>query len=518
MATIKQGKNMKLYASIHVGSYGISMKVFEIKRGGGIKIIDSKRKRIEISRDIYESGRISTENFFEIVNTLRDMKNTLVMYGVDSYDAYATASLEAADNLLTLIDQVKILDDLELEILDYSMQKYRLYMALCQDERFLEMIEDRCVLVDIGGVGVQLTLFDKGKLVATQHAKIGATDVWEDLRLIGQKSDYIEVLSQLLYKEIETYYTMYMGGKLPKSLVIINNPIGQISADNQGAEELSNGRDYLKRIKRLLKNSAYDVNGEGDEDISVSKLGVPFLLLYQSIMERLPVEEVYIAPISMHEGLAYNYAYSHKLIKSPRDFEDDVISASWALAMRYDGREKHLKTLEGLSVQLFDAIKKRHGLNSRARLLLRVAAILHDVGKYISLSDEANCTYTIIKSSHLLGVSSRERKIIAWACVFRQEGVYPYENVAEELDRDDYFLVRKLHAILDVAGTIDLSHRQKYKKIGFRYNGTDSLFITMDTQDSMVLESSIFRKKSEVFFDVFAITPILRRKRIAGSD
>lgn len=510
---------MKTYASIHVGSYGISMKVFEIKRGGDIKTIETKRKRIEISRDIYESGRISTNNFFEIIKTLRDMKCTLSMYGVDSYDAYVTASLKEADNLFTLVDQVLIMDDLKLEILDYSMQKYRLYMALCKDERFLDMIEGRCVLVDIGGVGLQLTLFDKGKLEITQHAKIGATDVWEDLILIEQKSDYIDVLSQLLYKEIETFYTMFLDDKLPDSLVIINNPISQFSNKPDDSNEgMIGSGDYLKRIKKLLKNLSYDVTDEREDDSTVSKLSVPFLLLYQSIMERLPVEEVYIAPISMHEGLALNYAYTHRLIKAPRDFDEDVISASWALAKRYDGRLKHLKALENLSVQLFDAIKKRHGMDDRCRLLLKVSAILHDVGKYISLSDEANCTYTIIKSSQLLGVTTAEREIIAWVCVFRQEGVYPYENVAEELSEKDYFLVRKLHAILDIAGTLDLSHKQKYKKIGFRFNGQDSLFITMDTQDSMTLESSVFRKKTDNFVDVFAIKPILRRKRIVGGD
>ena len=47
------------------------------------------------------------------------------------------------------------------------------------------------------------------------------------------------------------------------------------------------------------------------------------------------------------------------------------------------------------------------------RLLLQVAAILHDCGKYISFANGPSCSYDIIMASEIIGLTHKEREIIA---------------------------------------------------------------------------------------------------------
>ncbi|MFR3244369.1 MAG: hypothetical protein ACLTQF_13065 [Lachnospira sp.] len=69
------------------------------------------------------------------------------------------------------------------------------------------------------------------------------------------------------------------------------------------------------------------------------------------------------------------------------DFDADVISAATFLSEHYHSFSPHIQTLSKLSIKIFDAMKQEHGLGKRARLLLQVATILHDCGKYVSFAE-----------------------------------------------------------------------------------------------------------------------------------
>lgn len=504
---------MKIYASIHIGSYGISLKVFEIAKGKRIRQIDELRRRMNLARDILTYGKLSKDNLLLAVDTLGEMKETIETYRADDYDVYAGYGLLSAANVQTLIDQVKISCSLHIEILDNSRQRFLLYKALCSMKDFSDIVKNRAVLVDVGGSGLQLSLFSKGRLVTTQHASFGAANVWEDLKKLRQSADYREQLLSMLYTEIEAFYDTFLEKKPPEKLIIINNPIVSVSKARAKKQDghLTSG-EYLKVIKKSLKDNAYNVSEEEvGEDVGDTRLS--FLLLYQSVIERIPVEEVYVPPVSLHEGMAYDYAYAHKLLSLPRDFDGDVFSEAEAIAERFHSNPKHIRTLRSLAEQLYDAIKKRHGLSGRSRLLLSVAAILHDCGKYISIADEARCTYTIITSSEILGLSDAEREMIAWICFFYKAGVRPYQELSDKFTSEEYFSMLKLHAILNIAGALDRSHGQKRKEVRFRFNGRDELSIAIDTQDSLALEKGIFEERASVFEDIFAIRPVLKMVR-----
>jgi exopolyphosphatase/guanosine-5'-triphosphate,3'-diphosphate pyrophosphatase len=52
---------------------------------------------------------------------------------------------------------------------------------------------------------------------------------------------------------------------------------------------------------------------------------------------------------------------------------------------RYRSDSDHVKHVAKLATRLFDNLAAEHGLNARDRLLLEVAALLHDIGLFVSL-------------------------------------------------------------------------------------------------------------------------------------
>jgi exopolyphosphatase/guanosine-5'-triphosphate,3'-diphosphate pyrophosphatase len=213
--------------------------------------------------------------------------------------------------------------------------------------------------------------------------------------------------------------------------------------------------------------------------------------------------------------MAYEYAQQNKIIKAGHDFEGDIIAAARSMAKRYMCSKTQIKELEDLALEIFDKTKKVHGLDARKRLLLQIAAILHDCGKYISLSDVAECSYSIIMATEIIGLSDVEREMIANIVRFNTQEFSYYENVASQnmITKEEYLIVAKLTAILRVANALDRSHRQKFSNVRITLRDT-SLVITVETSEDISLETGLFPEKADFFQEVFSVRPVIKKKRI----
>ena len=102
-------------------------------------------------------------------------------------------------------------------------------------------------------------------------------------------------------------------------------------------------------------------------------------------------------------------------------------------------------------------------MGRRERLLLQIAVLLHDCGKYISMNRTAECSYEIVMSTEIIGLSHREREILANAIRFNTEEFVSFEEFSMgcSLDRNDYLLTAKISAI-----PVSYTHLDVYKRQG----------------------------------------------------
>ena len=60
-----------LFGAIDIGSSEMELKIFELSRGKGMREIDCIRNRLELGKDTYATGKISTEKLEELCLVLQ---------------------------------------------------------------------------------------------------------------------------------------------------------------------------------------------------------------------------------------------------------------------------------------------------------------------------------------------------------------------------------------------------------------------------------------------------------------
>lgn len=508
---------METFASIYIGSYEISMKIFELSVKKGIHEVDCIRHRMELGRDVYSTGSIGAAGVEELCQVLSEFAGIMNGYRVKDYRACAGMAMRDAGNEAFILDQIRMRTGLTVTVLSNSEHRFLSYKAVASKDTFEEMTGEEAAVVDIGGGSLQITLFVKGQVITTQHMLIGTLRIRDRLSELGmQAGHYAQQVRELVDKELEVFKELYLPREGVKNLILMGDYVVDVMrALHKNERKLQvDGARFAEYAGKLSGQNLEMIAEELDLANERDPLIVPSLVLFQRAVQALGAEQVYVPGMDANDGIAYDYAQKHNMVKATHDFSQDVLSAARHLASRYFGYEPHIRALEQTAVTLFDAMKKRHGLTKRERLLLQTAAILHDCGKYISLVNAPGCSYDIIMASEIIGLTHLEREIVASTVLYNTRQLEPYEQVADKMDAGSYITVAKLAAILRVANALDKSHKQKMQSLKASLTG-GSLVITLEVAEDVWLERGMFETKAAMFEEVFSTRAVIKVKKIS---
>lgn len=507
---------VKKYGSIYIGTYEVSLRIYEVRsKDSGLKELDEMRLPVQISHDIYKYGMITQETSDTVIRALQDMKQSLDEYRVDFYQAFGVYSLTQASNYLIFFDRIRIRCGLFIKLLTNSQQRFYSFEALTAQPGFSKMTEKSALLADIGGSSIQLTLFEDGKLLTTQHILFGAGAVRENLFSLSEKSDARQQVLEMIFKETDNFFHMYLPDRNPEYLILMNENFSNLLRTFDVREVLEKPVSREKAIHFLSEIGDKDYFRNTFEKYHINdpdEMLLPFLLLYDAMILQTECQMITAPGISVHEGITLDSLYRTGSIKPVHDFDADVISAAYFIAERCGSYKPHIKMMDRITSALFDAIYKKSGMTPRQRLLIRVIAILHDCGKYLSLSFAAQSSYTIIMSSEILGITHDERKLIALVARYHHEKDVSFARLANDLSEEEYMIFLKLLALLRICNALDSSHRQKFKDLSIRMRG-ERLLITVASKMPLNLEKSYFRDKAAFFTEVFGIIPEIRDRK-----
>ena len=509
----------KVYGVIEIGGYTASLNVYEISRKSGIRILDRMSYPIELGRDSYASGKISQETANVLCTIIREFAQSMKGYQVDAYIAVADSAVREAINAQLILAQVRQKTGVEVQIYSNSEMRFISYKALAsRQDVFEDIIQKGTAIVDIGGGSIQISLFDKDNLIMTQNLRFGNLRVRERLAALRRESlDYHQMVQELIEADITSFCKMHLKDRKIANVVLLGDYFSLFVAKNQEArlENRLSAQEFAAWCDHIITLPLHEQADRLGMDMEYASLLVPTAVLYRTIMEAFEAENVWIPGVEMADGFAYEYGEKNRLIKPTHNFENDILMAARNIGKRYAISKSHVTYMSTVAMTIFDSMKRIHGLGARERLLLEIAVLLHDCGKYISMSQVGECSFNIIMATEIIGLSHREREIIALVVRYNTQKFGYYQEISRltGLNEDDYVLVAKLTAILRVANSLDRAHKQKVE--GMKVTLQDQkLIIRLETHKDLTLEKGLLGEKLDFFEEVFNIRPEIRTKKL----
>ncbi|TYQ16844.1 UNVERIFIED_CONTAM: exopolyphosphatase/guanosine-5'-triphosphate,3'-diphosphate pyrophosphatase [Acetivibrio alkalicellulosi] len=447
---------------IDLGSNSVRLVIFEIKKNGSFKLIDNINDTIRLIENMICDKYINDIAMHKAVKTIKLYKKLCNAYGIkpNMIIAVATAAVRKADNKDHFLKLLYNSTGIEFKVLSGKEESLYIFKAIIHS---LDIPEG--IIVDIGGGSTEIIKYKDKCIKNSVCLPIGsvlATEKFLDKNIIFQeKLESLDMhikkkLSELTWLNEEKNIALIGVGGVIRNLAKIhrkhtNYPLNQTHNYTMDVAEFC---DVYNIIKSTDLESRKKIEGISKNRADIIMGGLAIL---NSIISVIFPKKLVISGFGLREGILFNYLFSSKSIYHC----EDVLALSLSNFMHlYEIRQTHANHVCFLSLSLFDQLKELHRFGEDERNLLKIAALLHDIGISISYYEHYKHSFYIILNSRLNGLTHRETVLIsAIAAAHSKEDFSTswQEQFSKILLSKDIEIYDKLSTFLKLAECLDRS-------------------------------------------------------------
>ncbi|MDR1858818.1 MAG: HD domain-containing protein [Treponema sp.] len=506
----------RLVAVLEIGSTGIRLLVAQMGGDSQWKVLDRAEKPVALGRDVFGSGELSRESLLECLSVMKNFKELLAGWGIAACDvhAIATSALRVARNRDVFIDRIRQETGFNLSVVDGIEENRLMYLgvrfALKQDLPLFWRANS--MIIEIGGGSTEIMLLRRGQMVAAHSVRLGTIIINERIRLRAGPGLFSERYLSEAIRDTTGLLNAEMDMAHVRAFVVGGSDAR--FASGQAGKELNEHCRVIDRKDFIA--FAEKVRGYSIEDC-IQKLGtsyieadgfVPGILVLKLLLEQTRAAQVVVPLMSIREGYLVDLTLGADS-EIQEEFNSQIIASAVNLGRKYHYEEAHSRHVASLCMTLFDALAKEHGMNRRQRMMLEVAAILHDIGTYIKGSGHNKHGQYIVANSEIFGLPRSEQDIIA-SVIRYHRGDPPTQSDIEyiSLQREERILVLKMASILRVADALDRGHSQQIKNITVNHR-TQTIALHAQGAYDISLELIGIEEKADLFQKVFGYKVVL---------
>jgi exopolyphosphatase/guanosine-5'-triphosphate,3'-diphosphate pyrophosphatase len=502
-------------AVVDIGSTSVRMAIAEIGQGS-FRILEEVSQMVSLGKDVFSTQNIHRKSIEECVVVLKSCRRLMKEYGITSPQQIrivGTSAVREANNQVAFLDRVFIATGLEIEALDEAEVIRITYMGVQSIlQGTPELAAAKTLVVEIGSGSTEVLLVRGGNVLFSNTYRLGSLRLLDQVdrlntslakqRVIIESQVHRHV--QQIAEHIDTDQTLQM--------VVLGGDV-RLAADNLSCVALG---DQLRTMSLSeLTEFARAVSNLKEEDL-VSRFGIsywdaetlwPALIAYIHLARELQLERLHVAPTNLRDGLLSDIAQQDSWTQ---EFRNQIVRSAINLGRKMAFDETHARHVANLCRKLFADLQEEHQLDQRMELILYLAALLHEIGLFISPRSHHKHAMYIVRNSELFGLSDRDLLIVSLVVRYhRRSSPRPEHEGYNVLDRKHRVYVSKLAAILRLAIALDESRSQRISNI--RCNRDQNRWlITAFGIDDVSLEQLTVRQSSALFEEVFGMSVFLR--------
>jgi exopolyphosphatase/guanosine-5'-triphosphate,3'-diphosphate pyrophosphatase len=495
-------------AVIDIGSHSMRMEIAQFNAQGEKQILENPAHPLFLGSDVFTKGKVSAENIRHAVGILQDYSHLMKAYGVTKYRAVATTAVREAGNIDLFLNRIKFATGIEVAPLEPTEEIKLIFLAVKEaiTKRF-GMLNHNAVICSIGTGSTQFAFVEAGHLQSLQTLRFGTLRLVEEMfsdtnfrKLKDTLDPFIEDVVNNIARMAPTKRSdlFIVVGATPRSLVSIGR------RQTRPVQIASMSRKNFSRIMdKIVGVPAAELSRKYQIADSVAMGLEPCCNLVDHLFQNSNAEKLIIPFINTRDIILKDFL--RVAAGEPDHFVEEIAFAARHIGEQYKYDARHAESVREISLQLFEKLQNLHNLPGQTRFLLEVAALLHDVGRFINDRQHHKHSYYIVKNSSLPGVTAAQQNLIAVLCRYHRRAC-PSASHTEymSLPTDERVQVSKLAAILRLADALERAHHDRIK---IRRTSLDeeTLRLYIDPVQDLTLERLTIKRKSDLFTDTFGV-------------
>ncbi len=504
---------MQKIAAIDAGSNAMRMVVGNVTEAWQVEPIENIRLPVRLGRDVFSTGMLEEKTIQQAVDAFLHFRRVAKDFGVVQTRAIATSAMREANNGDILLDRILRTSGIDVEIISGAEEARLIHMAVANR---IKLSGKRAVLVDIGGGSVEVTISENGNILSTESYNMGTVRLLQ--KLDGNKAS---TLSMIAHKHP---FSLLVREYAEAARRRIDREIGSAHIDlcigtGGNVEDLGRLRERVlkgpnaefiavRELEKLIeKFSSMSVK----ERISKLKLRtdradviLPAAIVLQIIAHEAHVRRITIPGVGLKDGVLLEIA--ERLRIGPHvPHRDQVWESALQLGKKYSIDTNHATLTAKLARQLFDQSQSLHSLGEEERLLLEVAALLHDIGHFINTIDHDKHGYYILKANRLIGLNEHQQEMVANLIRYHRKSTPGADDPNfKGLPQKDRITVAKLSALLRLADGMDVRHANHVLSASL-VEKKKAWQLSLRGRGDLMLEKWALDKRRVLFEEIFGV-------------
>ena len=489
----------EVLACFDIGTNSVRVTVVRLEAGGAWSTLTVQREPVRLGEGEF-GGRsaLTLEAMDRGVLVCRTFADLARAHGAGELVAVATSATREAVNQAAFVRRLRDEAGLDVHVVSGKEEARLIFLGLLTR---VHLGAQRAVVVDIGGGSTEVAAGGAAGPDYLESLRLGAirlTAEFPDLPAGGRVPG--KVYEQMLHR-VHTESDRVRRGLAGTTVDVAYGTSGTacnlasavVRTLRQGTpqREQTVTRAEIAKMAKLLRGLDLEerrrVPGLNPARADIVVAGAAIL---EAVMDDLGLEEIRtVAECGLREGLVVDHLARVQGLAHGGTSVRERSVLQLARACSFD--EPHARHVQALALELFDSAAGAglHTCSPADRELFAHAALMHDVGAFLSYADHHLHSHYLIRHADLVGFDEREVAVMAATALFHRKSRPGARHQAfSELDPGSRERVRVLSTLLRMAEYLDRGHASAVAHATLHREGARSLVLEVEPAGDWRLE------------------------------
>lgn len=514
MTTVWNAPNGGVVAFIDIGTNSLRLLLVRIKPNHSYTILSDQKEIVRLGEGEFIDQHLQPEAMQRAVLVAKRFSDMARSYGAEEVIAVATSATREAENQEEFLRRLQREAQLEVKIISGREEARLIYLGIVNS---IHLGERKALFIDIGGGSTELIVGDQQQYLHLDSLKLGAIRLNSLFFLPNEASpvpleryallqQYVRNVAVRAIQRIQSEHVDLVYGSSGTVENLADIAILKYHKRRRQRDDTLT-YDQLKGVIEMLCALPLEerrrVPGINPSRADIIICGAAIL---ETLMADLGIEELHISERGLRDGLLVEYLSKDegaRILHGMSVRRRSVLQLSRACGVD----EEHSHTVARLALELFESARQLglHQFGEQEKELLEYAALLHDVGIFLSYSNHHQHSYYLIRNADLLGFDQGEIAILANAGLFHRKAMPSKKKHPEfaALDQRSQRIVRLFALLLRIAESLDRSHRGAVRYACFLPGKRDEVVLELHAVGQCDLELWGVQNHRQAFQKVF---------------